>query len=56
MRAAFDLFDKDGGGSIDASEIAQVLGQNAAADESVWQEVISEVDSSGNGKIEFEEF
>mmetsp|Transcript_2401 Transcript_2401/g.3314 ORF Transcript_2401/g.3314 Transcript_2401/m.3314 type:complete len:103 (+) Transcript_2401:769-1077(+) len=26
MRAAFQLFDKDGGGSIDASEIAKVLG------------------------------
>ena len=26
MRAAFQLFDKDGGGSIDASEVANVLG------------------------------
>jgi len=26
MRAAFKLFDKDGGGTIDAREIAEVLG------------------------------
>lgn len=26
MRAAFSLFDKDGGGSIDASEVANILG------------------------------
>lgn len=56
MRAAFKLFDKDGGGTIDAREIAEVLGQNAAADSSVWEEVIREVDTNGDAKIDFEEF
>lgn len=49
MRAAFNLFDKDGGGTIDANEISNVLGSNAAADESVWKEVIREVDTNGDG-------
>ena len=56
MRAAFALFDKDGGGSIDASEIAAVLGHNNNDDESVWAEVVREVDSNGDGRIDFEEF
>lgn len=28
MLAAFKLFDKDGGGTIDASEVAAILGHN----------------------------
>jgi Ca2+-binding EF-hand superfamily protein len=28
MRAAFALFDKDGGGTIEAAEIASILGHN----------------------------
>lgn len=49
MRAAFKLFDNDNSGRIDASEVATVLGKNAAADESVWQEVIKEIDVNGDG-------
>lgn len=56
MRAAFQLFDKDNGGSIDASEIAAVLGHNITDDDAVWAEVVREVDSNGDGRIDFEEF
>jgi len=56
MRAAFNLFDKDGGGTIEADEVAKILGANAAADDSVWQAVIKEVDTNGDGQIDFEEF
>jgi len=36
LRAAFKLFDKDGGGTIDASEIAAILGHNVTESEDVW--------------------
>ena len=32
LKATFDLFDKDGGGSISAEEIAQILGRNLSKD------------------------
>ena len=33
MRAAFALFDKDGGGTIEAAEIAQILGQDISTED-----------------------
>ena len=56
MRAAFALFDRDGGGSIEAAEIATILGHDVNSDDRVWQEVIAEVDSNGDGMIDFDEF
>ena len=49
MRAAFALFDKDGGGTIEAAEIAAILGQDINSDDGIWREVISEVDQNGDG-------
>ena len=56
MRAAFALFDKDGGGTIEAAEIASILGQDVNSDDAVWREVISEVDQNDDGMIDFDEF
>lgn len=56
LRAAFTLFDKDGGGTIEASEIAAILGHNIQKEDEVWKEVIAEVDTNGDGQINFEEF
>ena len=49
LRAAFNLFDKDGGGTIDASEIAAVLGYDANKDREVFQAAIQEIDTNGDG-------
>ncbi|XP_064623165.1 calmodulin-A-like [Lineus longissimus] len=57
FREAFSLFDKDGDGDITTKELGTVmrsLGQNPS--ESELQEMVNEVDTDGNGTIDFEEF
>ena len=52
FRIAFNLFDKDGGGTIEARELVDVLknmGQNLT--ESDIEEMIQEVDEDGRGII-----
>uniref|UniRef100_A0A3B5QMX2 Troponin C, skeletal muscle n=1 Tax=Xiphophorus maculatus TaxID=8083 RepID=A0A3B5QMX2_XIPMA len=57
FKAAFDLFDTDGGGDISTKELGTVmrmLGQNPTREE--LDEIIEEVDEDGSGSIDFEEF
>lgn len=56
LKIAFQIFDKDGGGSISADEIRELLCKDQNIDDAVWMQVINEVDKDGNGEIEFEEF
>ena len=56
LEAAFNLFDKDGSGSISAAEIRDVLGVGKNIDEKVWNDIITEVDGNGDGEISFTEF
>jgi len=56
LQAAFRLFDKDGGGSIEAIEVAQILGNGMNRDPQVWDEIIKEVDVNGDGQIDYSEF
>ena len=56
LQATFQLFDKDGGGTISAEEVAVILGHNMSKDKSVWSEIIKEVDLNGDGMIDFNEF
>lgn len=57
LKAAFNLFDLDGGGDIDSEELGTVmraLGQNPSEDEIAA--MIAEVDTEGTGSIEMEGF
>ena len=57
FKEAFSLFDKDGDGTINPTELGVVmrsLGQNPSEEE--LQEMIEEADSNGNGTIEYQEF
>ncbi|XP_063900461.1 calmodulin-A-like [Zophobas morio] len=57
FKATFLLFDKDNDGTITSEELGTVLrslGHNATTDE--LQDIINEVDTDGNGTIDFPEF
>jgi calcium-binding protein CML len=57
LRAIFDEFDDDGGGTIDTAELGLVmvkLGQNCT--EAELMGLANEVDPSGSGEITFEQF
>ena len=57
IKEAFDLFDTDGSGSIDAKELKvamRALGFEPKKEE--IQKMIADVDDDGSGSIEFDEF
>jgi len=58
MRAAFNLFDKDGNGTIEGKEIASILGYNVNVgdEDHIWEDIVKEVDGDGDGKIQYVEF
>ncbi|KAK1428896.1 hypothetical protein QVD17_17736 [Tagetes erecta] len=57
MKEAFDLFDTDGNGTIDAKELSnamRALGFEMTKEQ--IEEMIAEVDRDGSGAIDFDEF
>lgn len=56
LKRAFQLFDKDGGGTISADEVKTILGFGKQFSEKVWEQVIAQVDQNSDGQISFEEF
>ena len=56
LMAAFKLFDKDGGGTIQADELKSVLGVGKKFDEQIWKDIIADVDGDGDGNIDYDEF
>ena len=51
LRAAFQIFDKDGDGSISREELKQVFGDGHVSmrGEQVWDEIMNEVDKNQDG-------
>lgn len=59
LRTAFKMFDKDGSGKIDSSEIGALLSGEEFRDvysKDQLENAIKEVDENGDGEIDFEEF
>lgn len=57
FREVFDLFDGNGGGTIDADELDETLRSvNICLESHQIAEVMLSIDHDGNGEIDFEEF
>ncbi|OMJ81538.1 hypothetical protein SteCoe_17944 [Stentor coeruleus] len=56
LETAFRIFDRDSDGSISASEIKSILGDDVESLDEVWKEIISKVDQDGDGMISIKEF
>ena len=56
METAFNIFDKDGSGSISVSEIRAVLGEESLAVNAVWEQLVRDADTNGDGVIDLREF
>ena len=57
FREVFTLFDINGGGTIDASELDQALRSvEISLTEAELKDVLSVIDEDGNGEIDFDEF
>merc|ERR1711965_1152258 len=57
VKEAFDLFDTDGSGAIDAGELSiamQALGFNPSSSEIA--KMMKDIDTDGNATVEYEEF
>jgi len=55
---AFRIFDRDGNGKIDKSEMGAVLGDDGVKNtmKGDLEKMMSEIDKNGDGEIDFEEF
>lgn len=56
LRKAFEVYDTDKSGAIDAKELRTILGGETGFDDQVWNDIIREVDKNGDGEIELNEF
>ena len=56
IKNAFDLIDKDHSGSITIDEIKDMIGADQDMPDEVFKEIIKEVDTNGDGEINFDEF
>ena len=56
-KEAFDMFDKDGSGTISVIEIVKIMKNfGYPIKKSEAQQMIAEIDDNGDGELDFEEF
>ncbi|CAG9334375.1 unnamed protein product [Blepharisma stoltei] len=56
LEAAFKVFDSDESGKICAQELKSLLGEGGSGNETMWIDLIREVDMNGDGEIDINEF
>lgn len=56
LEAAFNLFDKDGNGSICSQELKHIIGKRFNNNDEYWNNLVKEVDQNGDGEISLDEF
>ena len=56
LKAAFDLFDENGNGSISFAEVKKLLDSKGSSNNELYMEMIQEMDIDGDGEISFPEF
>lgn len=56
LLTAFQMMDLDKNGSLTIDELKTVFELNGAKDDSLWKQVMTEVDKNKDGIISFEEF
>ncbi|KAJ6827650.1 calcium-dependent protein kinase 2-like [Iris pallida] len=56
LRSAFGYFDKDGSGFITMDELEAAMKEHGLGDDTTIKEIISEVDTDNDGRINYEEF
>jgi calcium-dependent protein kinase len=56
LKNAFDMFDKDGNGLISTDELRQLFENGDSLDDSIWQDMLDEVDANKDGEIDIFKF
>lgn len=57
LRMAFDSFDRDGSGTISLKELKDtVVVKGSEDDREMWEQLVKQVDVSGDGELDFNEF
>jgi calcium-dependent protein kinase len=56
LESAFKAFDTDNSGTISADELKGILGRYHTYEDHIWQDIIREVDTNGDGVIDIREF
>ena len=50
------MFDRDGSGKITAEELNYILGDDEMKNNPIWNEIITEADTNGDGALDIKEF